>query len=238
VKRKRILLESRKLEAILFDLDGTLISSPLNFSLMREGLEKILAHYGLNPLTFRPMDLLETVEKAQGFLPQALRRFFRQEVETLFQRLELSAAQEAVAMEGARELLSSLLRKEIRMAIVTRNCRSAALTALYRSRMITEDFQPFVFGGELCLFSREDVPYPKPHPAHLFYALVRLQVSPDQSAIVGDHPMDVVAGRRLGLRTIGILRESEARGFQEYPPDLLLSSLKEVLPALLERGWI
>lgn len=238
MKPKRIPPEARKLEAILFDLDGTLVSSPLNFSLMREGLEKILARYDLDPLGFRPMDLLEAVEKAQLFLPQLLRRSFCLEVETLFQRLELSAAQEAVAVEGAKELLSTLLRKEIRVAIVTRNCRVAALTALYRSQMITEDHQHFVFGGELNLLSREDVPYPKPHPAHLLSALTQLQVSPDQSAMVGDHPMDVVAGRRLGLRTIGLLQEGKIDRFQEHPPDLLISSLKEVLPALLEKGWI
>lgn len=238
METKRTPPEARKLEAILFDLDGTLVSSPLNFSLMREGLEKILTHYGLDPLVFRPMDLLEALEKAQLLLPQPIRQSFYQEVEDLFQELELFAAQDAVAVEGAKELLFTLLRREIRIAIVTRNCRTAALTALYRSQIITEDFRHFVFGGELCLLSREDVPHPKPNSAHLLCALAQLRASPDQSAIVGDHPMDVLAGRRLGLRTIGILWGREAKSFQEHPPDLLLLSLKEVLPALLKRGWI
>jgi phosphoglycolate phosphatase len=45
----------------------------------------------------------------------------------------------------------------------------------------------------------------KPHPEHLLVALQSLDVAPESSSMVGDHPMDIMIGKLAGALTIGVL---------------------------------
>jgi HAD superfamily hydrolase (TIGR01549 family) len=53
--------------------------------------------------------------------------------------------------------------------------------------------------------TRSDVDHSKPCPDVFEVALGRLEISPDNALVIGDTPYDVIAARRAGLRTIGVL---------------------------------
>jgi HAD superfamily hydrolase (TIGR01509 family) len=54
--------------------------------------------------------------------------------------------------------------------------------------------------------SKDDVDRSKPHPDIFEAALAKLgEIPPSAALIVGDSPWDAIAGRRAGLRTIGLL---------------------------------
>src|SRR5207248_4806174 len=103
-----------------------------------------------------------------------------------------------------------------------RNCAEAARLALERS-------------GLACslLLTRADVPRVKPDPLHLLMAAEQLGVPPDRVLMVGDHPMDVAAGRAAGMHTAGFAPTEEARArLTVEGPDVLIASLLEL------RSWI
>jgi len=93
-----------------------------------------------------------------------------------------------------KEALISLKRKGIKVGIVTRNCEEAV-------RKVLPDIEKFcdVF------ISRDLIKKVKPHPEQLTSVLKALQVAGEETVMVGDHTIDIQAGRRVGMRTVGVL---------------------------------
>ena len=98
-------------KAVVFDLDGTLIDSPLCFKHIRREL-------------CIPEDkfILEHIET----LPHEV----RSEKKFQLEQIEKDAAARAVAISGVIDLLADLRRKNILLGIFTRNCRSATQIAV------------------------------------------------------------------------------------------------------------
>ena len=131
---------------------------------------------------------------------------------------------ELAALSGAEEayeasaLLAWLRARGVAVGIVTRNSR-AAVSMLLRRVPLPHDV----------LLTRDDVPRTKPDPAHLLAALDRLGVAPADAIMVGDHHMDIVAGRAAGLRSLAIAHgRLDDRSFADCPPDGFLRSFAEL----------
>jgi phosphoglycolate phosphatase len=121
-------------------------------------------------------------------------------------------------LAGASELLRDLRAMGVKVGIVTRNCRAAVEAILAR--------EPLEYD---ILLTRDDVTRVKPDPEHLLVAMRALGASPERLLMVGDHPMDVQAGRAVGAWTIGILNDGRpADYFAEARPDAVLSSVAEI----------
>jgi putative hydrolase of the HAD superfamily len=92
---------------------------------------------------------------------------------------------------------------------------------------LAEWFDVIVYAGEL---SRQ-----KPDPEVFRRALQALDVRPEASVFVGDHPVrDIMGARRVGMRAIRVLT-GEFRQLPDDPrwgPDHRVESLRE-LPAVL-----
>jgi phosphoglycolate phosphatase len=77
--------------------------------------------------------------------------------------------------------------------------------------------------------TRDDVELVKPDPEHLLAALRALEVEPHHALMVGDHPMDVRAGRLAGTRTVAVLTGySPAERFAPESPDLILDQVGDL----------
>lgn len=101
-----------KIAGVIFDLDGTLVDSALDFKLIRQDL-------GLGP-----EPILEQIEK----LPMERRR----ECEAILSRHETAGAMRATLHSGAAEWIEHLDRRGIPRAIFTRNARSIVSLTLDR----------------------------------------------------------------------------------------------------------
>jgi phosphoglycolate phosphatase len=79
------------------------------------------------------------------------------------------------------------------------------------------------------LLTRDEVVRVKPDPEHLLQAAAALGVCPARTVMVGDHVMDVRAGRAAGMGTVGLLTAGRPPDFfEQEAPDLVLRELREL----------
>src|SRR5438874_1004570 len=109
--------------AVLFDLDGTLVHTRIDFARMRRVALELVTEFGLDPEEYRVLDVLGILAAASTQLPDS--RIFLERAEEALVEIELAACDGAVEAEGAVETLSWLRREGIRVGIVTRNSPQA-----------------------------------------------------------------------------------------------------------------
>jgi phosphoglycolate phosphatase len=208
------------IRAVLFDLDGTLVHTRIDFARMKQVILEQVAEAGLEPDEYRAHDILRILAEAAPRTPDAAS--FLARAEEALVEIELAACEGAEEAEGAVETLRWLLEHGVRVGIVTRNCPQAVRRVLRDIPLPHE-----------VLLTRADTPRVKPDPIHLRLALEQLGVPPEHSVMVGDHTMDILGGKAAGTRTLGILTPGHpADYFDPVSPDGVLRALPEL------RTWI
>lgn len=209
-------------DAILFDFDGTLAIPNLDFSDMRRQLNAFTAAQGVEVDTLAHLDMLALMDAAMAWLNQRGdergNTYYRQ-ADILLQDIEIASAQRGGLLPGILELLDALRSRDIAIGIVTRNCEPAV-------RIIFPHVDTYCGA----LYAREHVEQVKPHPAHLQAALTHLGVSPKRALMVGDGAMDMAAGKRLDIFSIGVLSGETPRDkLLHHGADLILDSATDLL---------
>jgi len=194
------------IDGVVFDFDGTLANCPYDFARMRRALYAVAARHGVAREELDPLLLLEGIDRAAELLggESEAARAFREEAEEALLQLEIEDAEGAHLLDGSAAALSALHEAGVKIAIITRNCRQV-VSKIMASAPMPHD----------ALLTREEVARVKPHESHLQLALAAIDVSPERAVMVGDHPIDMETGRRLEMRTVGVLTgnssESELR---------------------------
>ena len=208
--------------AFLFDFDGTLIQQRIDFAHMREAVLQIVGSYGIAVEPLRKMYVLELISHVEAELAQSdggRGRAFALEAQRAVTDIELEAAEGAFAFPGVAGMLHELRARGFGVGIVTRNCRAAVERVLARNPLPHD-----------VLLTRDDVAQVKPDPRHLLAAAQALDVSGPQTAMCGDHPMDVTVGQRIGALTVGVLPPGAAGDyFAEVHPDLVIANVTDLL---------
>jgi len=204
-------LRNGEAEAALFDLDGTLVEPGIDFSAMERSVLALAAAYGCAPAGDARIPALEAIAAARDTLevtsPERARAF-EVEAAAVLEEIEVEAARRVRPYPNVPEMLDALARSGMRVGIVTRNSR-VAVEALLARHPLHHD----------ALLTRDDVSHAKPDPRHLLAVLALLGARPARALMVGDHAMDIAAGRAIGAFTVGV---GSAGAFAAAPPDLLL----------------
>jgi phosphoglycolate phosphatase len=205
-------------KAVLFDLDGTLVESRIDFGRMRREMLALAAEAECDLAALKAADILEIRDAACARACDPAAVLTRAEARLV--AIEREAVERSVPVEGAGDLLAELARRRVRVGIVTRNCREIARDALRRHSLPHD-----------VLVAREDTPRVKPHPEHLHRALALLDILPAAAVMVGDGRMDIEAGRAAGLRTVGYLAPERSPDYFHSPaPDRVIHRLTELIP--------
>lgn len=183
-----------KVQAVLFDLDGTLIDSApdlggaANKMLIERGRSALpLAHY-------RPL----ASAGARGMLGLAFgvtpeQADFEALREEFFINYEQCMTQNTFAFAGVSEMIDCLVGLNLAWGVVTN--KSARFTDPLTRAMP-------LFASARVMVSGDTTPYAKPHPEPLFEAARRLAIEPARCLYVGDDERDIVAGLAAGMGTV------------------------------------
>lgn len=212
---------SVKPDALLFDLDGTLVDGAaaihdsFEHAVAARGHPAIPRHLvagriGL-PLRLMFRDLLGVDDRESAELVRVYRARFEEAAPTLVR-----------ATPGMREALDAFAG--VPMAIVTTKAVEPARTVL-RALEIEDRFAAVV--------GVDTVRRPKPDPEAVRVALARLGVGALHAVFVGDTIMDVLAGKSAGTRTIAMLSGHGDRGeLMAAEPDATIEDLRELSQAI------
>ncbi len=207
--------------AVIFDFDGTLAFLNIDFVSMRDEVLDLVRRFGVDESSIREKYLLELIDEVCQILweknPLDVETFY-EEAHQILHKIELRAAEEGRLIPGTKETLIHLRRNGMKIGIVTRNCEEAILK-------VFPDINDFcdVF------LSRTSIKKVKPHPDHLFSVLKSLAVEPNEAVMIGDHTIDILAGQRAGIKTIGVLTGRIKREeFERAGADLILKEAREV----------
>jgi phosphoglycolate phosphatase len=211
----------RIIKAIIFDFDGTLAVLNIDFSVMRERVFDLIRKYGVKEDSIKERYLLEVIDEVYPMIweKNAFRaKEFYEEAHRILHEVELRAAEEGRLIPGAEDSLKKLKQQGLKLGIITRNCEEAVRRVF---PAIDEYSDVFV--------SRDSVEKVKPHPDHLRSALKTLKVPGEEAVMVGDHLIDIQAGKRVGMMTIGVLTGRIKREeFEEAGADYILMDVTEI----------
>ncbi len=182
------------MQAVLFDLDGTLVDTApdlghaLNLQRQRHGLP-FLADEVIRP--FASHGSRGLLEVGFGLLPEH-DSFENMRAEYLDLYTQVMTRQ-PVLFAGMEDTLNAIEQRGIRWGIVTNKPRRFTLPIVehmgLHQRAVT-------------VISGDDAPQPKPSPQTLLLACERMGVDPRTVLYVGDAERDVQAGNAAGMTTL------------------------------------
>jgi 2-phosphoglycolate phosphatase len=186
-------MSSPPAQAVLFDLDGTLIDSAPDLA---GAANELRAAHGLAALPydlFRPM----VGSGARGMLAVAFdigpqHERFTELRDDFLRRYELRMTQQTRLFDAVDAVLDALDSKRRPWGIVT-NKAARFTDPLVRSLGLHPRAATVIAG--------DTTPHSKPHPAPLLEAARRLELDPAKCIYVGDDVRDVQAGRAAGMTT-------------------------------------
>jgi phosphoglycolate phosphatase len=209
------------IKAIIFDFDGTLAVLNIDFNAMRKQVFELMRHFDVEEKSITERYLLEIVDEVYQILweknPSGAETFY-QESHHILHEVEMRAADKGKLIPGAEATLKSLREKGMKVGIITRNCEDAV-------RRVFPNIDQFcdVF------ISRNSVKKVKPHPDHLSSAMKALDIAGEEAVMIGDHTIDIQAGKRVGMKTIGVLTgRTKREEFEKAGADYILDNATEI----------
>jgi beta-phosphoglucomutase len=191
----------KKIKAIIWDLDGTLIDFKINSIGARRKVIKILRSYGIPKRELSiEKSILENVRTSRNIFKQhGLKSTEIQEIITEVNNavieIEHTAALKATVTKGIEEVLKFLKKNDIKQAIFTYNTHANALLSL-ETAQIASYFEVIV--------GRNDIRNLKPHPDHLKKICDLLDLEFDEVLIIGDTNTDIEAALNVGSYSIAL----------------------------------
>lgn len=210
------------IEAVLFDLDGTLLDS---FEQHWRALVVALEDFDFEPPPVARIRQLMGLPGLDTVLAVGVPPEQAHEVWWRWAEWEGRLADLVQPFPGVVPLLERLRVAGYRLGIVTSR-RQISLDATPAAL----DLLPHVD----LLVTRDDTTEGKPHPAPVLHAFERLGVPPSQGVYVGDASFDIEAGQRAGCLTILSIWDSAGYDRSTEPePDFVAASPDELAALLL-----
>ncbi len=183
-----------QIEAVLFDLDGTLIDSAPDLGAAADKMRTDRGMPSLPLLDYRPMagaGARGMLGVAFGLTPE--HADFGALKEEFFINYEACMTERTYAFDGVAELIAQISGAGLKWGVVTN--KSARFTLPLTRQMP-------LFASAQTIISGDTTPHAKPHPEPLFEAARQLNVEPGRCVYVGDDERDIVAGRAAGMPTV------------------------------------
>ncbi|QJB55877.1 HAD family hydrolase [Pseudodesulfovibrio sp. zrk46] len=220
-----------KLEAVIFDFDGTLADVPLDFDFMKTkiaALGEVFLEERPTPGDTPALEWLEELVQQAMKWDEDEGKEFRTRGQLVITAMELDAAREGKLFDFTRPTFEMLRERGIAAGVITRNISAAVRVVFPEIEEMTEAFVP-----------REIATRVKPDPAHLMQALGCIGARPERSLMVGDHPMDVQTAKNAGAMSAAVTTgRMTAADFEPLKPDFIAGDVGELMEQLSQKGLV
>jgi len=190
-------------KAVVFDLDGTLVESKINYEKMGEQIKELLGRKGMK-------EHIEDRRKAYQIirggaktlleygLPEENLETTLAELDEIMNNIELEALPTMALKPNAVETVKSLHENGYRLGICTRSHR------LYADKTLA------MYGLDKYFHSvvgRDDTDKPKPNPHQLFVAIELAGATPEETLYIGDTTTDLTTAKNAEVDFVGYWRD-------------------------------
>jgi sugar-phosphatase len=193
-------------EAVIFDMDGTLIDST---PAVVRAWAAWAREYGLPPIDLRMHHGTPSAAVVRAVMPEHLHKAGMQRIT----ELEIADLHDVVVLPGTIEALTSLA--SAKNAIAT-----SCTVPLAEARIAAAQLVP-----PSVLVTADDVVHGKPHPEPFLEAARRLGVDPRRCLVVEDAPRGLEAARTAGCFTLAVLTTTPREALDA---DAIVNDLSDV----------
>ena len=219
------------IQAIVFDLDGTLVDSAAD---LHAAVNRLLALRGLGAVASAQVKRMigdgtrRLVQRAFGAAGQKLDGEALDAAEREFVDIYMEApARLTRPYDGVPDTLRCLQARGLRMGVCTN--KPARATGTILEQLGLARFFTGVSGGN-------SAPVRKPDPGHVRDALARIGAEPATALMVGDNEHDVHAGHAAGLRTVAVTYGYARHPYPDLGADWLIDRFSDLLGVLDQIG--
>ncbi len=219
-----ILWSGRRIEGIVFDVDGTLTDS---IGAYYEVFREVAARFGIE---ISKEDVLEPMATGSLIWDRIMPEDFpgRDEKIKKFMKVIPQVSQEVFQhvhpFAGLESVLKGLEERGVRLGALT-SSRAVAVRPLYHHAL----FQYFI-----AIMTREDGFPLKPAPDGILECLRRMNVHATHAIVIGDTPLDIRAGKAAGTLTIGVLSGiGNQIQLEAEAPTAIIKDISQLLSLLL-----
>lgn len=211
----------KRLEAVLFDIDGTLLDTN---EFILQAFEHALATHNVSGRDRRLIrshvgryiidiykDLAPEIDPNKLFQTHAA-----------FQKKHTHLAK---LYPNTKRVLKTLKKSGVKTAVVTNRMHTAkqSLEAVGIAQYID------------LVISPDDGTKPKPHPQPVFKALKHFGITTAQAVMVGDSENDILSGKHARTKTVGVTYGFLGKKISRYNPDYFIHDIVDLLPIVLPK---
>lgn len=192
----------KRLRAVVFDLDDTLVESTVDFPKFKSLVIRRVGEFGDDPGAYSPSETIVAIlERFEGRMarrgvPGAEVRRMLADLDRIMDSVEMEKVEGTSALPGAREVLEALRGRGVKVGVLTRGCEEYASRALSLTGLA---------GLVDAMECRNSHTRPKPYPDSYLRLVGALGVDKDETVFVGDHPIDAQCAANAGVPFIGVM---------------------------------
>jgi sugar-phosphatase len=200
------LLEDQVFEAVIFDLDGTLIDST---PAVVRAWATWAREYGFAPIDLNRYHGTPSASTVRALMPEDLHEAGMRRIT----ELELADLDDIIVLPGATEALASLVGAKSAIA-------TSCTVPLAKARITAAQLEP-----PTVLVTADDVVNGKPHPEPFLQAAQRLGADPGRCLVVEDAPKGLDAAQAAGCFTLAVVTTTPREALHA---DAIVTDLSEV----------
>ncbi|WP_455392521.1 HAD family hydrolase [[Eubacterium] cellulosolvens] len=221
--------QTGKVQGIIFDLDGTLIKSVVDFPKMKRSMIEFINGLAVSSPEYTVIQTTNEIihDFNQRMTDQGLaepeRNRILVQISEILTKVEFENLDKVELLPGVKEFIEMCWENKIKMGILTRASREYLDAALEQTG-IKKYFSVLLSRDEFTLLKA------KPHRYALDYTINEMAVPPEFILFVGDHELDYNCAKQGNIRFVGVLSGAyDETRFQKLGCEVIVQNFHELV---------